>query len=103
MDILARYAGDEFVAIMPMASQIMAEGIADRIRAAVAKHQFSVRSGKSVEVGISIGIACFPVNGESTEELLTHAARNMQRDKHMRKNLQNLATMPTPARIDHYT
>ena len=26
MDILSRYAGDEFVAIMPMASQVMAEG-----------------------------------------------------------------------------
>jgi diguanylate cyclase (GGDEF)-like protein/putative nucleotidyltransferase with HDIG domain len=103
MDILSRYAGDEFVAIMPMASQIMAEGIADRIRKLVAEHQFSVRAGKTVAVDISIGIACFPTNGETTEELLTSAARNMQRDKHTRKNLHNLATMPTPARIDHYT
>lgn len=103
MDILSRYAGDEFVAIMPMASQVMAEGIADRIRKAVAEHQFSVRAGKTVSVNVSIGIACFPVNGENTEELLTNAARNMQHDKHTRKNLHNLATMPTPARIDHYT
>ena len=62
-----------------------------------------MRTGKTVEVGISIGIACFPTNGETTEELLTNAARNMQRDKHSRKNLHNLATMPTGARIDHYT
>src|SRR5256884_1539431 len=103
MDILSRYAGDEFVAIMPMASQVMAEGIADRIRKLVAEHQFSVRAGKMVAVDISIGISCFPTDGETTEELLTSAARNMQRDKHTRKNLHNLATMPTPARIDHYT
>ena len=103
MDILSRYAGDEFVAIMPMASQVMAEGIADRIRKVVAEHQFAVRAGKTAAVDISIGIACFPTNGETTEELLTSAARNMQRDKHTRKNLHNLATMPTPARIDHYT
>ncbi|HXI25637.1 MAG TPA: diguanylate cyclase [Pyrinomonadaceae bacterium] len=103
MDILSRYAGDEFVAIMPMASQVMAEGIADRIRKLVGEHQFSVRAGKTVAVDISIGIACFPTNGETTEELLTSAARNMQHDKHTRKNLHNLATMPTPARIDHYT
>src|SRR5438067_1304751 len=103
MDILSRYAGDEFVAIMPMASQVMAEGIADRIRKLVAEHQFSVRTGKSVAVDISIGVGCFPTDGETTEELLTCAARNMQRDKHTRKNLHNLATMPTPARIDHYT
>jgi diguanylate cyclase (GGDEF)-like protein/putative nucleotidyltransferase with HDIG domain len=103
MDILSRYAGDEFVAIMPMASQVMAEGIAERIRKAVADHKFSVRAGKSVSVGVSLGVASFPNNGETTEELLTFASRNMQRDKHTRKNLHNLATMPTPARIDHYT
>jgi len=103
MDILSRYAGDEFVAIMPMASQSMAEMIAERIRTAVAEHKFSVRTGKTVEVSISTGIACFPDDGETTEELLTAAARNMQRDKHTRKNLISLSTMTTPARMDHYT
>jgi diguanylate cyclase (GGDEF)-like protein/putative nucleotidyltransferase with HDIG domain len=103
MDILSRYAGDEFVAIMPMASQTMSEMVGERIRQAVAAHKFSVRTGKNVQVSISIGVASFPVNGETTEELLTTAARNMQRDKHTRKNLLNLSTMPTPARIDHYT
>lgn len=103
MDILSRYAGDEFVAIMPMASQTMSEMVGERIRQAVSTHKFSVRTGKSVTVTISVGVASFPVNGETTEELLTTAARNMQRDKHTRKNLLNLSTMPTPARIDHYT
>jgi diguanylate cyclase (GGDEF)-like protein/putative nucleotidyltransferase with HDIG domain len=103
MDILSRYAGDEFVAIMPMASRSMAESIAERIRKAVIDHSFSVRTGKSVKVAISTGIASFPDDGETTEELLTSAARSMQQQKHMRKNLHNLATMPTPARIDHYT
>jgi diguanylate cyclase (GGDEF)-like protein/putative nucleotidyltransferase with HDIG domain len=103
MDILSRYAGDEFVAIMPMASQTMAEGVADRISKAVLDHEFAVRAGKQVKVAISIGVACFPNDGETTEELLTAAARNMQRDKHARKNLHNLSALPTPARIDHYT
>jgi len=35
MDILTRYAGDEFVAIMPMASTHMAADIGERIRNAV--------------------------------------------------------------------
>src|SRR5438477_9696104 len=96
MDILSRYAGDEFVAIMPMASQTMSEAVAERIRAAVAAHKFSVRTGKNVDVAISAGVACFPANGETTEELLTAAARNMQRDKHARKHLLSLASMPAP-------
>jgi hypothetical protein len=32
-------------------------------------------------------VACFPADGETSEELLTAAARNMQKDKHARKNL----------------
>src|SRR4030095_4439001 len=32
MDLLARYAGDEFVAIMPMASSAMAATVGDRMR-----------------------------------------------------------------------
>ena len=103
MDILARYAGDEFVAIMPMASQGMSEMVAERISKAVTAHQFAVRTGKTVQVSISVGIACFPADGETTEELLTMAARNMQRDKHSRKNMANLAAMPTPVRMDRYT
>ena len=103
MDILSRYAGDEFVAIMPMASHAMAEAAAERIRRAVQKQKFSVRTGKLVEVGLSAGIACFPADGETTEELLTAAAGNMQKDKHARKNLISLAIAPTPARMDKYT
>src|SRR5918998_1069039 len=65
MDILARYAGDEFVAIMPMASGQMAVLIAERIRQAVESHEFSVRTGRTARVGLSIGISCFPKDGET--------------------------------------
>jgi diguanylate cyclase (GGDEF)-like protein/putative nucleotidyltransferase with HDIG domain len=94
MDILTRYAGDEFVAIMPMASTNMAAGIAERIRNAVEEQKFSVRRGVVVQLGISIGVACFPDEGETTEELLTAAARKMQNNKHSRKTVITLANSP---------
>lgn len=94
MDVLARYAGDEFVTIMPMASKQMAQTVAERIRAAVEAQKFSVRTGKTVELGLSLGIACFPADGETTEELLTSAANVMQRDKHRRKTLLTVANSP---------
>jgi diguanylate cyclase (GGDEF)-like protein/putative nucleotidyltransferase with HDIG domain len=103
MDILSRYAGDEFVAIMPMASTAMAEPVARRIREAVQANQFPVRTGKMVQVTISTGLACFPGEGETTEALLSAAARNMHHEKNAHKNLVNLTTMPVPARVDHYT
>jgi diguanylate cyclase (GGDEF)-like protein/putative nucleotidyltransferase with HDIG domain len=85
MDMLARYAGDEFVAIMPMASGDTAAMVAERIRSAVEKHEFTVRTGRTARVGLSLGLACFPKDGETAEELLNSADRNMQRDKHTRK------------------
>ncbi len=94
MDILTRYAGDEFVAIMPMASAQMAQSVGERVRKAVESQRFSVRTGKTVEIRISLGVGCFPADGETSEELLTAAARKMQRDKHARKNMITLAQTP---------
>ncbi|MEP6719385.1 MAG: diguanylate cyclase [bacterium] len=94
MDILTRYAGDEFVAIMPMASGNVAQSVGERMRTAVESQKFSVRPGTVVQVGISMGISCYPEQGETTEELLTAAARKMQTDKHSRKTVISMANMP---------
>ncbi|HVQ36940.1 MAG TPA: diguanylate cyclase [Pyrinomonadaceae bacterium] len=94
MDILTRYAGDEFVTIMPMASSSMASMVGERIRNAVAAQKFAVRTGKVVQMGISTGVACFPDDGETTEELLTAAAGRMQNDKRSRKTVLALANAP---------
>jgi len=91
MDILTRYAGDEFVAIMPMASSKMAASISERMRNAVEEQLFSVRTGTMVGLGVSVGVACFPDDGETSEELLSAAARRMQHDKNARKAILTVA------------
>jgi len=92
MDILTRYAGDEFVAIMPMASSKMAAAISERMRSAVEEQLFSVRTGTMVGLGVSLGVSCFPDDGETSEELLTAAARRMQHDKNGRKTVLTVAS-----------
>jgi diguanylate cyclase (GGDEF)-like protein/putative nucleotidyltransferase with HDIG domain len=94
MDVLTRYAGDEFVAIMPMASTNMAAAIGERIRNAVEEQKFSVRTGTVAQLGISLGVACYPEDGDTTEELLTAAARKMQNNKHSRKTVMSMAKTP---------
>jgi diguanylate cyclase len=94
MDILTRYAGDEFVAIMPMASNSMAVMVSERIRTAVEAQKFAVRTGKVIQLGISMGVSCFPEDGETTEELLTAAAGRMGSNKHSRKSILNLTNSP---------
>ena len=91
MDILTRYAGDEFVAIMPMASSKMAVAISERMRNAVEEQLFSVRTGTMVGLGVSLGVACFPDDGETSEELLSAAARRMQHNKNGRKTVLTVA------------
>ena len=91
-DVAARYAGDEFVAIMPMASIKMAVAISERMRNAVEEQLFSVRNGTMVGLGVSLGVACFPDDGETSEELLSAAARRMQTDKNSRKTMITVAS-----------
>jgi diguanylate cyclase (GGDEF)-like protein len=69
----------------------MAAQIGERIRNAVEEQIFSVRPGTMVQLGLSIGVACYPGEGETTEELLTAAARKMQSNKHLRKTVITLA------------
>jgi diguanylate cyclase (GGDEF)-like protein len=105
MDVLARYAGDEFVAIMPMASSDVAAMVAERIRTAVESYKFPVRTGKTAQIGISIGIGCFPADGETADQLLMTADRNMQQEKHARKLSspgQTISTAQTITSIDAF-
>lgn len=85
MDTLARYEGDEFVAIMPTASLEAALLVADRIRAAVESFSFPLRANQSTQVRISIGLAGFPAQGETADQLLTAARHEMARDNFARQ------------------
>jgi diguanylate cyclase (GGDEF)-like protein/putative nucleotidyltransferase with HDIG domain len=102
MDILARYAGDEFFAIMPMASSDVAAMVAERVRSAVESQAYAVRTGRTAHVGVSIGIACFPGDGETAEALLDSAGRRMQQDKHTRKLAPKDVISPATAPLDAF-
>jgi diguanylate cyclase (GGDEF)-like protein/putative nucleotidyltransferase with HDIG domain len=102
MDVLSRYAGDEFVAVMPMASKEVASMVAERIRKAVEETKFPVRTGRTTQVGVSIGIACFPTDGETSEDLFMTAERNMQRDKHTRRLGPNIVPTGAVSSLDAF-
>jgi diguanylate cyclase (GGDEF)-like protein len=85
MDMLARYAGDEFLAVMPGASAQVASMVTERIRTAIESEQFPVKTGRNIQISVSVGAGCYPADGETADELLLTATRNMQRNKHTRK------------------
>jgi diguanylate cyclase (GGDEF)-like protein len=73
-DRLYRYGGDEFAAILPGADRNAAHDIAERIRRSVVEQ--STASG-GPPVTVSIGVACYPDDGETKDELVGVADRAM--------------------------
>jgi diguanylate cyclase (GGDEF)-like protein/putative nucleotidyltransferase with HDIG domain len=83
-DFFARYAGDEFVALVRV-NQEQCEALKLRIRRAVDQFSFCVRPMKFVRVGVSIGSAQFGQDGTTIDDLLLIADRAMYANKHNRK------------------
>ncbi len=67
-----RFGGDEYQAILPDLSREEAVGVAEEIRRSVEAHVFE-REGTTARTTISIGVACYPEDGTTRQEL-THAA-----------------------------
>ena len=73
-DILGRYGGDEFLAVLPETGREQAEQIGHRIVSLLAEHPFSpADSAQQVPLGVSIGVACYPEDGAETRKLLALA------------------------------
>ena len=68
-DFCARYAGDEFVLILPGCTAEMAAQRAETIAATIAESPLTLPSGESTPVSVSLGVAAFPADGRSYEDL----------------------------------
>jgi diguanylate cyclase (GGDEF)-like protein len=70
-DILGRYGGDEFLAILPDTTRAEAEEAGGRIMATLADQPFTWEdSDQSVAIAMSIGIACYPQDSQNKDELV---------------------------------
>ena len=102
-DFFARYAGDEFVAIVSL-SEEQCEAVKLRIRRAVDQFSFCVRPTKYVRVGVSIGSARYGSDGTTIDDMLLAADRAMYENKHNRKTRSetdcgNLVFMPNTREV----
>jgi diguanylate cyclase (GGDEF)-like protein len=79
-DVLARYGGDEFVALLTETPGKSALEVASRIRAAVAGTPLEYQ-GRSLVASVSIGVACYPEHGRSIDAVMARADRAMYNAK----------------------
>lgn len=99
-DFLARYAGDEFVAIIPDTSSEGIQELCQRLEKAVGAFQLPVGEGRFTGVGVSIGSSSYPSNGENLDQIIIAADKEMYANKARRKQqhlnpIQDL-TVETP-------
>jgi diguanylate cyclase (GGDEF)-like protein len=85
-DIVCRYGGEEFVIIMPEMTTRAALERAETMRRMVGDLALRFRGQPLRQVTISIGMAMFPENGETQEELLRTADHAMYAAKHRGRN-----------------
>jgi diguanylate cyclase (GGDEF)-like protein len=84
-DVLARYGGDEFVALLPETSADRALEVAHRISKAIATAPLEFE-GKRIETSVSIGLASYPEDGRSIDAVLARADRAMYLAKEQGRN-----------------
>lgn len=82
-DIVARLGGDEFLVLAPdIGTDVKARELAERLIAAVSESR--MLAGRKVVANCSIGIALYPDNGKSMEELMANADNAMYQAKSTR-------------------
>jgi len=95
-DFFARYAGDEFVAIVQDLSPEQVEELCERIEKAVGAFSLHIRGDMRTRVGISAGAAVYGADGETLDQLLILADQAMYGVKSAHKRDAHTGTVTRP-------
>ena len=89
-DTVGRLGGDEFLAILPETTLEGAQGVAEKLRAAL-REPYEVAKDTTANVGASVGIAVFPQHGTDAEDLQRAADGALYHSKREGKNRISVA------------
>ncbi len=81
MDLLARSTGDEFLIILPTATDETTREIVERVERVFNTNPFSVNDDEKIHLKLCFGAASFGRNGETAESLINHALLEKQQSK----------------------
>ena len=81
IDVVGRYGGEEFVILLPETPAGGAKVVAEKIRAAMKDQPFVGASTEPITVTVSVGVATYPEDGSTSEELMRRADTALYRAK----------------------
>lgn len=99
-DALFRYAGDEFILVLPRSSVLEAQMSVSRLQEIIAHWSMDMESSRQAPIGISAGCSCYPEDGQTMEELLLRADRRMYDDKHRRRQVPQEQPVPQAVSVE---
>jgi diguanylate cyclase (GGDEF)-like protein len=83
-DVIGRYGGDEFVIILPETTHEGASKIIEKIKLSLAGSEIPIVKGR-IKVSVSFGIASFPDDGITSDDLLVASDERMYKEKSLGK------------------
>ena len=88
IDLLFRYGGDEFTAMLVGTDSMGAKIVAERIRRAIEAHDFDAGTGKTCRLTATVGYATYPTHTTSKQKLIDLADQAMYQGKHTRNAIR---------------
>jgi len=91
-DVFGRIGGDEFLAVLPQTDRREAYVLAERLRRAVENYRLEIGNRVTVDfIRVSIGIAAYPINGETMDNVVTAADKAVYESKEQGGNRVSVA------------
>jgi diguanylate cyclase (GGDEF)-like protein len=81
MDVLARIIGDEFLVILPTASEDVTEKIAKRISSTIENNPFIHTDSSKIKLKLNIGTATYKTNFDTAQSLVKNALSKKEFNK----------------------
>ena len=101
-DVLIRYAGDEFSAILPGGTLSDSLAVAKRLLESVEKASFNIGMHASQKLSISIGVSCFPDDATEALRLIDLADKALYVSKGKGKNHVSVVSDVQPEVLSVY-
>jgi len=89
-DIAARYAGDQFTAILPVCDESQATFVAWRIIESLRDYSFPLANGGEIKGTVSVGVAMFPDHAKDAKDLYLLADNMLSQAKSCGKDRLSL-------------